>query len=131
MNATAAIEAPDASIVGVRLKHPRASLISTLGKFTGCILARHIWEGKDAARDPHNKQPIGTGPFKFVEYVAGDHILYKRHDKYFLPDKSGFDKLSFRILPVPRRRIAALQNGEADMIFNTPIPPPHMAAIRN
>ena len=129
MNAIAQFEAPDANTFVLRLKHPQASLISTLGNFSGCILPKHIWEGKDAARDPHNKQPIGTGPFKFVEYVAGDHILYKRNDKYFLPDKTGFDELMFRIIPDPGSRIAALQNGEVDMIYSSAIPATEVARI--
>lgn len=129
MNAIAAFEAADANTFVLRLKHPQASLISTLGLFSGAILPRHIWEGKDAARDPHNKQPIGTGPFKFVEYVAGDHILYKRNDKYFLPSKGGFDELMFRIIPDPGSRIAALQKGEIDMIYSSAIPATEVARV--
>jgi len=129
MNAIGAFEAPDANTFVLRLKHPQASLISTLGNFSGAILPKHIWEGKDAARDPHNKRPIGTGPYKFVEYVAGDHILYTRNDKYFLPGKPAFDELMFRIIPDAGSRIAALQKGEVDMIYSTAVPATEVARI--
>ena len=129
LKAIAAFEAPDPNTFVLRLKHPQASLISTLGNFCGAILPRHIWEGKDVTRDPHNKQPIGTGPFKFVEYVSGDHILYRRNDKYFLPDKPAFDELMFRIIPDPVARMAALQNGEVDMIYSSALPAVEVARV--
>jgi peptide/nickel transport system substrate-binding protein len=129
LNAIEQFEAPGANTFVLRLKHPQASLISTLGNFCGSILPKHVWEGKDPARDPHNKQPIGTGPFQFVEYVAGDHILYKRNDKYFLPGKPAFDELMFRIIPDPSARLAALQNGEVDMIYSSAIPATEVARV--
>jgi len=123
-------EAPDKDTVVLRLKHPQVSLIYSLGNFAGAILPKHIWEGKDVARDPHNRQPIGTGPYKFVEYAAGDHILYKRNDKYFLPGKPVFDELMFRIIPDPGSRVAALQKGEIDMIYSSAVPAPEVVRIK-
>jgi peptide/nickel transport system substrate-binding protein len=130
MSAIDKVEAPDKETVVLRLKHPQVSLIYSLGNFAGAILPRHIWEGKDVARDPHNRQPIGTGPFKLVEYVAGDHILYKKNDKYFLPGKPAFDELMFRIIPDPGSRIAALQKGEVDMIYSSAVPAPEVPRIK-
>lgn len=124
------VEAIDKDTVVLRLKHPQVSLISSLGNFAGIILPKHIWEGKDIVRDPHNRQPLGTGPYKLVEYVAGDHILYKKNEKYFLPGKPVFDELMFRIIPDPGSRVAALQKGEVDMIYSTAVPPPEVARIR-
>jgi peptide/nickel transport system substrate-binding protein len=130
MEAIDKVEAPDKDTVVLRLKHPQVSLIYSLGNFSGAILPKHIWEGKDIARDPHNRQPIGTGPYKLVEYVAGDHILYKKNDKYFLPGKPQFDELLFRIIPDPGSRVAALQKGEVDMIYSTAVPPSEVPRIK-
>jgi peptide/nickel transport system substrate-binding protein len=130
MNAIDKFEAPDPDTFVLRLKHPQASLIYSLSNFSGAILPKHIWEGKDAARDPHNRQPIGTGPYKFVEYVSGDHILYRKNEKYFLPGKPVFDELMFRIMPDPSSRIAALQKGEVDMLYANAIPATEVARIR-
>ena len=69
MSAIDKVEATDKDTVVLRLRHPQVSLITSLGNFAGAILPKHIWEGKDVARDPHNRQPIGTGPYKLVEYV--------------------------------------------------------------
>jgi peptide/nickel transport system substrate-binding protein len=130
MNAIDKFEAPDKDTFVMRLKHPQASLMSSLSNFAGAILPRHIWEGKEIARDPHNRQPIGTGPYKFVEYVSGDHILYRKNEKYFLPGKPVFDELLYRIMPDPGSRIAALQKGEVDMIYASAIPATEVARIR-
>jgi peptide/nickel transport system substrate-binding protein len=130
MNSIDKFEAVDKDTFVLRLKHPQASLITSLGNFAGAILPRHIWEGKEVTRDPHNKQPIGTGPYKFVEYVSGDHILYRKNEKYFLPGKPVFDELMFRIMPDPGSRIAALQKGEVDMIYANAIPATEVARIR-
>jgi peptide/nickel transport system substrate-binding protein len=130
MSAIDKVEATDKDTVVLRLRHPQVSLISSLGNFAGAILPRHIWEGKDVARDPHNRQPIGTGPYKLVEYVAGDHILYKKNEKYFLPGKPVFDELMFRIIPDPGSRVAALQKGEVDMIYASAVPAPEVPRIK-
>jgi peptide/nickel transport system substrate-binding protein len=123
MNAIAAFEAPDDVTFVLRLKHPQGSLLSTLGNFAGAILPRHIWEGKDFASDPHNRSPIGTGPFKFAEYVPGDHILYLKNEHYFLPGHPGFDELLLRIIQDPSARVSAFEKGELDMIYMSAIPP--------
>jgi peptide/nickel transport system substrate-binding protein len=130
MSAIDKVEAPDKDTVVLRLKHPQVSLIYSLGNFSGAILPKHIWEGKDVATDPHNRQPIGTGPYKFVEYVAGDHILYRKNEKYFLPGKPVFDELMFRIIPDPGARVSALQKGEVDMIYSSAVPPPEVPRIK-
>jgi peptide/nickel transport system substrate-binding protein len=123
MNAIASFEAPDDATFILRLKHPQSSLLSTLGNFSGTILPRHIWEGKDPATDSHNRQPIGTGPFRFVEYVPGDHILYAKNEHYFLPGHPSFDELMFRIIQDPSARVSAFQKGELDMVYAQALPP--------
>jgi peptide/nickel transport system substrate-binding protein len=130
LNAIDAYETPDANTVVLRLKHPQGSLMISLTNFITDILPKHIWEGKDFARDPHNLAPIGTGPFKFVEFVPGDHILYARNDKYFLPGLPAADELLFRIMPDPSARVAAFENGEIDMIYSSAVPASSIDRLR-
>jgi peptide/nickel transport system substrate-binding protein len=130
MNAIASFDAPDDTTFILRMKHPQSSLLSTLGNFSGTILPRHLWEGKEPATDPHNRAPIGTGPFKFAEYVPGDHILYVKNERYFLPGHPGFDELMLRIIQDPSARVSAFEKGEVDMIYANALPPNEVERLR-
>ncbi len=65
-------------------------------------------------------EPIGTGPFRFVERVEGQRIVMERNEDYW-GDKAFLDKIIWRPLPEPVSRVTALQTGEVDLIF---VPPP-------
>ena len=130
LKAITAFETPDEHTVVLRLEQPQGSLIKTLGNFCSAILPKHIWEGADAARDPHNLAPVGTGPFKFVEFVPGDRIRYVRNERYFLPGRPAFDELIYRIIPDPAARIAAFQKGEVDLLYASAIPATEVARLR-
>ena len=123
-------EAPDGHTVQLGLAHPQISLMISLTNFCGAILPKHLWSDGDPARNPHNRQPVGTGPFRFVEYVQGDHILYAKNPHYFLPGKPVYDELMFRIIPDPAARVAAFQNGEIDMIYSSALPASSVAQLR-
>lgn len=130
LNAIDSYETPDENTVVLRLKHPQGSLLISLTNFITDILPKHIWEGKDFSRDPHNLKPIGTGPFKFVEFVPGDHILFAKNETYFLPGLPIADELMFRIMPDPAARVAAFENGEIDMIYSSAVPASSIERIR-
>ena len=76
---------------------------------------------KDASTDDFNKGAamVGTGPFKFVEYVAGDHITAERNDAYWGP-KPAWKKVTIRILTADGAREAALLAGDLDLIDRVP-----------
>lgn len=72
--------------------------------------------------------PIGTGPFKFVEWVEGSHIVLERFDDYYggAPDlgRNGpapIRRVVFRIIPENATRLAALLAGEVDLITDVPV----------
>ncbi len=63
--------------------------------------------------------PVGTGPFKFAEWVSGDHIVIERFEDYW-GKKPYLDKVIFRVIPDSQTRLIALQKGEVD-IANIPL----------
>jgi len=64
--------------------------------------------------------PIGTGPFKFLDRgKKGDVVLEKNYD--YWGEMPFLDKLTFKPIPDPAARVAALQMGDVDIIF---VPPP-------
>jgi peptide/nickel transport system substrate-binding protein len=44
----------------------------------GDPVPKHVFEGTDILRNEYNTAPIGTGPFKFVEYQRGQYLIAKR-----------------------------------------------------
>jgi peptide/nickel transport system substrate-binding protein len=64
-------------------------------------------------------RPIGTGPFKFVEWVKGERIVLEANDDHWR-GRPKVDRLVFKAVPEAAARVAALQAGQADLILNVP-----------
>lgn len=74
------------------------------------------------------EDPIGTGPFKFVEWVRGSHIVLERFDEYYggapALGRSGpapAKRVVFRVIPENATRLAALMAGEIDIMAAVPV----------
>jgi peptide/nickel transport system substrate-binding protein len=65
------------------------------------------------------KAMIGTGPYKLVEYVAGDRVVLTVNDKYW-GAKPAFAKVRFRMISSSPARVAALLAGDVQMIEAVP-----------
>ena len=65
------------------------------------------------------KKPVGTGPFRFVEYLPKERIVVERNPDYW-GDKAKVAKITFRFYPDANARRLALESGEVDVIFDVP-----------
>ncbi|MFZ1728307.1 MAG: ABC transporter substrate-binding protein [Albidovulum sp.] len=65
--------------------------------------------------------PIGTGPFKFADWVQGDHIDIIRNDAYW-GDPAALSKATFRFISDPTAAFAAMMAGDVDAFPNYPAP---------
>ena len=122
-------EAPDDATFIMRLSEPQNALIKMIHNYAGCILPKHLWEGTDFLKNPHNKAPIGTGAYKFVRYDVGDRVTLAKFDKYFLPNLPAFDELVIRIIPDPSARVAAFENNELDVMYSSAVPATQVARL--
>jgi len=66
------------------------------------------------------KQPVGTGPYKLVEYELNSRIVLERNDKYWGP-KPKVGHITIQIIKDPSARVAAIQSGEVDCTINVPV----------
>jgi peptide/nickel transport system substrate-binding protein len=123
------IDTPDAQTVIFRMKAPSAAFIYGTDSYCGDILPRHLWEGSDILKNPLNLKPVGTGPYKMVEFRSGEFIRYQRNDKYFLPGLPHIDEVVLRIIPDAAGRLAAFENGELDMLYHNALPWPQVPRI--
>ncbi|HOW57808.1 MAG TPA: peptide-binding protein [Smithellaceae bacterium] len=62
------------------------------------ILPRHLLEGKDITLSPLKRRPVGTGPYKFREWVAGQKIVLAANHDYF-EGRPYLDGYITRIIP--------------------------------
>jgi len=64
---------------------------------------------------------IGTGPYKFVEYVTGDRVVLEANPAYWGP-KPPTRRIVWQVIPDAATRLAALQRGDIDVMLNLPFP---------
>ncbi len=64
------------------------------------ILPKHLLENQDINTTPFNRRPVGTGPFRFVEWVTDERIAVEANPKYF-EGKPYLDRIIYRIIPDP------------------------------
>jgi len=83
------------------------------------IVSKRAAANASAEDFDNGKAAIGTGPFKFVKFVRGDHVQLARHDNYW-GGRAPWDNVTLRILTSDPTRTAALLSGELDAIENVP-----------
>lgn len=74
---------------------------------------------EEVGPDEFAKNPIGTGPFKFVSDNPGRGIIMERNDDYY-GEPPKVERLVIKVIPETASRIAALQSGEVHIIGNVP-----------
>lgn len=110
-----AIDTPDPYTVVVRFKEYYSGYLS-LFPF---ILPQHIVEQQeqDIGKAVFNKEPVGSGPFKFKSWHLADAIYLEANDKYFR-GKPRLDKVTYKILPDINIMLTQLKSGAVDVIGN-------------
>jgi peptide/nickel transport system substrate-binding protein len=66
-------------------------------------------------------RPVGTGPFKFIEFAQGDHLTLSRNADYWRPVLPSLDAIQIRMFQDPQNQIAALEGGALDVAINPPL----------
>lgn len=84
------------------------------------ILPKHILIGKDINTDAFNRNPVGTGPFKFKTWVAGQKIVLDANDTYF-EGRPNIDQVIYRIIPDSTTMFQELLSGGVDMMVLNPL----------
>ncbi len=82
------------------------------------ILPRHALEGADLARSDYGRAPLGTGPYRVSEFVAGDHVTAERNPRYREAGKPLLDRIVFRFVPSLEAAKAQLKVGEVQANLN-------------
>lgn len=118
----AGMDAPDAHTVVFNLSYPYGGFADILSDRQAKIVPRDAF-------DTQATQPIGTGPFMFRSYTPGDRMLLARNPDYFEPGKPRLDGVEIRIMPEMAVRVAALQAGDIDVVWD--LGPENVRALRD
>jgi len=76
------------------------------------VVPKHVYAGTDIMNNPANLAPIGTGPFKFVSYEPGQHLIMERNPNYWMKGFPYLDRLVIRCIPDGPATVAALESGD-------------------
>jgi peptide/nickel transport system substrate-binding protein len=108
------IETSDPLTVVFQLKHMSASFLANLASPWNFIYKASILE-----KDPrwYEKNIMGTGPFTFVEYVAGSHWVGKKNPNYYMKGRPYLDGYKAVIIRDTAPRVAAVRSGQALIEF--------------
>jgi peptide/nickel transport system substrate-binding protein len=92
------------------------------GRANGMIIPQHLFErykGANSRDAPTNLKPVGTGPYRFVDFKPGDSITGERNPDYHVPNRPYFDTIEMKgggdAVSAAR---AVIQTGEYDYAWN-------------
>src|SRR5436309_5082654 len=111
------IQVVDRYTLVLETQTPNAALVDTLAQSLATLIPDSA-EIKKWGKD-YGLHPSGTGPFKFVELVRGQHIKLARNPDYWAGPPY-VDTLVLKVIPEEATRVLALESGEADVLFETP-----------
>src|SRR5215469_4827493 len=97
--------------VTFHLKRPQPYLIALLASGQSPVYPCHF-----SLRDMRS-HPVGTGPFKFVEYKPNEHIRVTRNLDYWKPGRPYLDGIEYTIIASPATQILAFAAGKLDFTF--------------
>jgi peptide/nickel transport system substrate-binding protein len=115
------VQTPDAHTVILKLDAPIPYLLRAFAAAESPIVPKHIYDGTDPFTNKNNVSPIGTGPFRFKEWSRGNYVIYERNNDYWDSPRPYLDQLVVKFVPDAAARSAALESGEIDLGYRTPV----------
>ncbi|WP_391118374.1 ABC transporter substrate-binding protein [Psychrobacillus sp. L3] len=104
----------DEYTVEIKTKYPYGAFLASLSHTNAAIVSPTADQKQDLM-----KEPVGTGPFKFVSWTPGDQIVLEANEEYWggAPE---LKKVVYKVVPEISTAISMLQTGEVQFIDNLP-----------
>ncbi len=116
------VEKVDDLTVRIKFDKPTPFWANAFVGAYGCIMPKHLfaeYKGAKSREAPYNLKPIGTGPYKFVEFKPGDLVRGEINADYHMPNRPYFDTIEMKgggdAVSAAR---AVIQTGEYDYAWN-------------
>ncbi|MCG8618010.1 MAG: ABC transporter substrate-binding protein [Desulfobacterales bacterium] len=107
------VEKVDDFTIRLKLDAPYPLLLRQVSYFWNIVPEGYL---KEVGEDGFVKHPVGTGPFRFVEWKKGDRLVYEANPDYWEEDKPKAAKVVFRPIAESATRMAAIKTGEMDIV---------------
>ena len=104
----------DDHTVTVKTTAPYAPTLRNLAIPFAAIVPKAVVEADENA---FIQNPVGSGPYKFVEWNHGDHVTLKAFDDYYA-GKPETENLIMKVIPETSQRTIALETGEVDLAYD-------------
>ncbi len=108
-----AVDAPDPQTAIFRLANPAPYMMAALSGYESPMLPKHVFGTGDIRTHDSANKPVGTGPFKFVEWRRGELVRLDRNPDYWRAGQPYLDRVVVRFIPDSATRTALLEKGEA------------------
>ncbi len=111
--------------VTFNLKRPQPSFIALLASGYSPVYPCHVTPAE------MRTHPIGTGPFKFVEFKQNEYIKLTKNEDYWDEGKPYMDGIEFTIIRNRSTRVLAFIAGDFDMTYSTDITIPLLKDVKS
>ena len=110
------LNTPDLYTVEVTYKQPFAPALESWGMG---IIPKHIFAAGDFNTSPFNRKPVGTGPYKFREWITDEKIVLDANPDYF-EGKPYISRYIYRIIPDQSVQFLEMRKESIDELSLTP-----------
>ena len=111
------IEAVDDYTVAITTETQTGALLQQLAHPVAAIISP---EALETYGDDYSQHPVGTGPYKFVEWKVGEELVLERNSDYY-DGAPAVEQLLFRVVPEDATRALLLQSNQADVAMRLPV----------
>ncbi|WP_063934160.1 ABC transporter substrate-binding protein [Ensifer adhaerens] len=116
------VDTPDDATVVMKFSAATPYLARVLSGKDTPIVPKHLMAGKDLKNLDLANRPVGTGPYKFVEWRRGQFVLLEKNQDYWREGLPRPDRLVGRFIADAATRVAALENSEVHLAALGAIP---------
>ncbi len=114
------VEVLDDHTVRFRLRYPSGAFLAVLVNPRAGIVPEHVLRGQDLNTAEFNRKPIGTGPFRFVEWRRGERIVLEANEQYHA-GRPALNRVIFRVIPDAVVLLQELRAGGVDFLEGPPL----------